>query len=51
MSKSSKFLFSVGVAILLFTSAGLAQGITIKRSGVVLYGAAATVNPNDLVGI
>lgn len=41
MSKSSKFLLGIGIAMLLFASAGLAQGITIKRGGVVLYGATA----------
>jgi len=41
MSKSSKFLLSVGAAVLLFASVGFAQGISIKRSGVVFYGATA----------
>lgn len=41
MSNSSKFLLSVGAAVLLFASVGFGQGISIKRSGVVFYGATA----------
>ena len=41
MSKSIKFLLAVGAAILLLSSSGFAQGISIKRTGVVLYGATA----------
>lgn len=41
MSKSSKFFLGVGLAMLLFATPGFGQGISIKRGGIVLYGASA----------